>query len=91
MREEEGVSVISPEKLQADELLEETIDKFKDMDMEASNERACSRDRAELDRDEAGEMRQRPMEKLGEPNKRKADCVLSLWLKNGDIPFTAFS
>ena len=73
MGEDEGASGISPEKSQSDELLEEIIDKFKEADVEASNERACKRDRAELDRDEAEEMRQRSMEKLGETNKRKTD------------------
>ena len=67
MMEEERASGISPEMAEADKLLEQIIERFKESDTETSDTKAESKDN---DRRKAEEMRKMSMEKLGETLKR---------------------
>ena len=70
MMEEERASGISPEMAEADKLLEQIIERFKESDTETSDTKAESKDN---DRRKAEEMRKMSMEKLGETLKRRAE------------------
>ena len=67
MMEEERASGISPEMAEADKLLEQIIERFKESDTETSDTKTESKDN---DRRKAEEMRKMSMEKLGETLKR---------------------